>query len=210
MKAVLNVIDILSGRLLAAIMIPLLYISMLLFALAMPVWLSLSVFEYQSGLDDLDSLEALLLLLLSAVSIRFFWRSQQQRMGVWWQLKRFIFVVGFVSLVYCCIGFFSYVFILYEEGQINQSDLVGLDDLEFFAVGVVLFFSIFAAAPLPPLFNKKLAVDSDDEGKVDEPPSFEKDTFLSDSVSDAPLPESDAWGQVKEPESHNPPDYKGL
>lgn len=210
MKAVLNVIDILSGRLLAVIMIPLLYISMLLFALAMPVWLSLNVFEYQSGLDDLDSLEALLLLLLSAVSIRFFWRSQQQGMSIWWQLRRFIFVLGIVSLIYCFIGFSLYGFILYKEGQIIQSDVVGSDDIEFFVVGAVLFFSIFAAAPLPPLFNKKLAVDADGEGKALGALSSEQDTFSADAVSDAQDLKTDPWGHIKEPESRNPTNYKGV
>ena len=73
-----------------------------------------------------------------------------------------------------------------------------------------MFFSIFAAAPLPPLFNKKLAVDADGEGKALGALSSEQDTFSADAVSDAQDLKTDPWGHIKEPESRNPTNYKGV
>lgn len=155
MKLFLNHFDIWLGRLVAALMLPLLYLC--LFALSVLIFygLGIRIFEYDAGLSDVDRLEMLLLSLLLLTSYRLFWRGRQQGWSYWRLSKRFFFVTGVVTLVDVLAFTIIVVVLLNKEGEVQANFLYQYHDAQLFFSGVLLVLALYAAGPLPRLFKDK-------------------------------------------------------
>jgi len=192
MKLFLNQLDIWLGRLVAALMYPLLYLIFLALSLLMFVGIGADIFEYDAGLSDVDRLEMLLLSLLLLASFRMFYRGRQQHWSYWRLLKRFFFVTGTVALINSLVFSLMISGLLIEQGEVRVNILYQYEDANFFITGAILVLALYAAAPLPPLFKAKQAeneVLTDKPSKTDNPNeaiSGRGEGFTYNDVSEQP------------------------
>lgn len=172
MKLFLNKLDIWLGRLVAALMLPLLYLSFFALSAFMLFVIGIGIFEYEIGLSDVDRLEFLLISLMLLTTYRLFYRGRKLSWSFWRLLKRFCFVTAIVILIdFFIFGLFMSV-VLFEKGVVQASVLYQYQDAQFFILGAILVLALYAAAPLPPLFKAKQAKNealTDKPSKADNP-----------------------------------------
>jgi len=183
MKVFLSQVDLWLGRLIAAIMLPILYLTFAVLSVFMVFVIGLGIFEYEIGLSDVDRLEFLLICLVVLTSYRLFYRGRKLDWSYWRLLKRFCFVTAVVILIDFFIFGLVVVIVLYEKGKVMAGTFYQYQDVQFFAVGAVLVLALYAAAPLPSLFKPKQALE-ESEQKAEDERSNETQSNPADEVVD--------------------------
>lgn len=177
MKLLFSQVDLWLGRLVAAVMVPLLYLCIFAFSLLMFFAIGFGIFEYEIGLADVDRLEFLLVTLVLFTSYRLFYRGRKEGWDYWRLIKRFSFVTAIVILIDVFIFNLILTVLLVEKGKVMVATLYQYQDAQFFIAGGVLVLALYAAAPLPPLFKSKVVPNESGEEvpEVDVAEQEEKD-----------------------------------
>lgn len=183
MKVFLSQVDLWLGRIVAAIMFPLLYLCFAVLSAFMLFVIGLGIFEYEIELSDVDRLEFLLISLVLLTSYRLFYRGRQLGWSYWRLLKRFCFVTAVVILIDFFIFGLVVAIVLYEKGKVMAGTFYQYQDAQFFSVGAVLVLALYAAAPLPSLFKPK-KLPEDCEQKAEDELSNETQGNTVDEVVD--------------------------
>lgn len=183
MKLFLNHLDIWLGRLVVALMLPLLYLSFLALSLLMLYVISVSIFEYGAGFSDVDRLEILLMSLLILASYRLFYRGRQQHWSYWRLLKRFFFATATVTLMDTFVFNVIISMLLRENGKVLMNDLHQFTDTHLFISGAILVLALYAAAPLPPLFKGKQVENELPVAKADNADKTDKSDMADETIS---------------------------
>ncbi|WP_028112880.1 hypothetical protein [Ferrimonas kyonanensis] len=195
MKSILNTLDVLLGHLVAGGMTLVLYFCLAVVAIVSLVAIPGTFFEYASGISDLDLSEIGVLLLLGLVTWRFFSRGKSQYWTPWQLICRFVHVVAVSVMVMAFILFGVMVRVLWMQGTLQLSDFARAQELVTFAANLIIIITVYAATPLPPVFNK---------GKGRDPvASAEPD--MVDSVDDLNRTADNAGGVLSKLKSLNFP-----
>ena len=132
MRSLIGQVDLWLGRIVTAIMLPLLYLSFAALSAFMLFVIGLGIFEYEIGLSDVDRLEFLLISLVLLTSYRLFYRGRQLGWSYWRLLKRFCFVTAVVILIDFFIFGLVVAIVLYEKGKVMAGTFYQYQDAQFF------------------------------------------------------------------------------
>ena len=148
-KNVFTYVDLFFGYLTSALMRVILYglsaictLSAVLFVLVVP-------FEGNFDLNELDTLELLVLAFFVLVSVRFFKRRKQEGITLWSRIKSYCSVSIFLSLLALALGCIALVIALDKERELGASDLTLSLELTYFTFSMAYILTLYAFTPLP-------------------------------------------------------------
>jgi hypothetical protein len=159
MKSMLNTLDILLGHLAAGIMTFLLYLSLGAVAIFSLIGIPFFFFEETAGISELDVMELGLLIMLVGVIWRFY-RRGSQLYWTWWQMiRRFVFAISSVILLFTLVVHLAMLIELTEKGRLEIEFINRYEEFESFMLALCINLAIYAATPLPKLWQKKESSD---------------------------------------------------
>jgi hypothetical protein len=157
-KKILTSIDLFFGYLAFALMKTLLYvfsfilcISSVLDILTTPFYDESSYDEFSFSLNELDNLEALVILVFTFVTVRFFRHSKAEGVTLWLCLKSYVFVSAVSVLFSATIYLLVIMYVTIDRGEIGSSVFDENSDLQYFSNATFLLLVLYAFAPLPKL-----------------------------------------------------------
>ncbi|RBO83479.1 hypothetical protein [Marinomonas aquiplantarum] len=157
-KKVLTSIDSFFGFLASVLMRVLLYVFSfivcvltVLDVLTTPFYDESSDAIFSFSLNELDNLEAVVILTFIFVTVRFFRRSKAEGVTLWPCLKSYVFVsavsVAFSSIIYLLV----LMLVMFDRGEISLSVFDEHSDLQYFSNAIFTMLALYAFAPLPKL-----------------------------------------------------------
>jgi len=96
---------------------------------------------FSFSLNELDNLEALVILVFIFVTVRFFKRSKAEGVTLWLRSKSYVFVSAVSVMFSFAIYVFVIMLVMIDRGVINPSVFYENSDLEYFST---VIFSILA------------------------------------------------------------------
>ena len=190
MKSVLNTIDIILGHFAAGIMTFLLYLSLGIITALSLIAIPASFFEYSSGINELDLAEIGSLVLLCLVIWRFYRRATQINWTRWQMTRRFVFAVSTVVLLASFIELIAMWMGLYEKGLLKAGFLFRNEEIETFALYLLIILTIYAATPLLPFYKESKDLTLSAPSSIKEP--------TPESMSESDATQSTDTGDVEE------------
>jgi hypothetical protein len=186
MKSMLNTLDILLGHLAAGIMAFLLYLSLGAVAILSLISIPIDFFEYGAGISELDLAEIGVFTCLCIVIWRFYRRGSQLHWTWWQMLRRFVYAVSSMALLTLFIGFFVVLMELMDKGWVEIEFISRYEEVGTYVSSLLIILTIYAAAPLPKLWQQKEAVDKATEPSVRASESVSESIFSSPEFSAEP------------------------
>ncbi|WP_434953184.1 hypothetical protein ACRWQL_09100 [Shewanella sp. HL-SH4] len=184
MKSILNTLDIFLGHLTAGVMTFLLYLSLGVVAILTVISIPIEFFEYGTGISELDLAEIVIFTCLCIVIWRFYRRGSQLYWTRWQMLRRFVFTVSSMALL---LSFIALSVIRVEfsvNGRLDVEFFTTVNKFDTYISSLLIILVIYAAAPLPKLWQKKVTADTSDEASVKQPVN------VVEADSPKPVPES--------------------
>jgi hypothetical protein len=193
MKSILNTLDILLGHLAAGVMTFLLYLSLGVVAILTVISIPIEFFEYGTGISELDLAEIVIFTCLCIVIWRFYCRGSLLYWTWWQMLRRFVFTVSSMALLLSFIAL-SVIWVEFSDnGRLDVEFFTTVDKFDTYISSLLIIWVIYAAAPLPKLWQQKEAV-------VKAPgPSVRASENVSESIFSSPefSPEPTAQRQAE-------------
>ncbi|WP_445776777.1 hypothetical protein [Shewanella sp.] len=198
MKSILNTLDIFLGHLANGIMTFLLYLSFGAVAMLFLISIPIDFFEYGLGMSELDLTEIGIFTCLCIVIWRFYRRGSQLYWTKWQMLRRFVFTVSSMALFLSFIALSAIWVEVSERGRLDVEFFTTVDKFDTYIFSLLIILVIYAAAPLPKLWQKKVTADTSNEASVNQPvniveadsptPVSESQTFAKRQAETTPTP----------------------
>ena len=106
---------------------------------------------FSFSLNELDNLEALVILVFIFVTVRFFKRSKAEGVTLWLRSKSYVFVSAVSVMFSFAIYVFVIMLVMIDRGVINPSVFYENSDLEYFSTVIFSILALYAFTPLPQL-----------------------------------------------------------
>ncbi|WP_285163248.1 hypothetical protein [Shewanella goraebulensis] len=171
MKSILNVLDILLGHIAAGIMTFLLYLSLGVVAIFSLVSIPIDFFEYGAGISELDLAEIGLISCLCIVIWRFYRRGNQLNWTKWQMLRRFVFTVSSMALLLSSLALIGIWDEVSNKGRLELEFFTTVDKFDTYIFSILVILVIYAAAPLPKLWQKEKTEDKSTDTPIKQPDS---------------------------------------
>ncbi|MGI2040587.1 hypothetical protein ACRN9Z_21325 [Shewanella frigidimarina] len=200
MKSILNTLDIFLGHLAAGVMAFLLYVSFGAVAMLFLISIPIDFFEYGLGMSELDLTEIGIFTCLCIVIWRFYRRGSQLYWTKWQMLRRFVFTVSSMALFLSFIALSAIWVEVSEKGRLDVEFFTTVDKFDTYVFSLLIILVIYAAAPLPKLWQKKVTADTSNEASVNQ--------SVNVVEADSPMPASESQTFAKrqaEATSTSPP-----
>lgn len=186
MLKILDKLSLIFGHVTRAFTIGVFFIVTTVIAASSYAFLVSAPFEYSYGQDDLALADLTVLALLALASWRYFHRGRQSQTTFWALLKRFAFILTFVTLLLLsALGVLASIASV-EPELARQQFVPGAGDLLLYGIFCVFIIAIYGATPLPALSSradvgqKRSSVQQDEENVSDyvatEPPTLNPST----------------------------------
>lgn len=155
MNSLLNILDMLLGKFLSAIIYGLMCV--ILFTIAAVSLFSIPIifFEDTFAISELDIIEIGMVITLIATIWRFFKRGRMLQLSWWKLIKRLVFVLAITGLIAALIEYLALILELEEKGRVGSEFLNVNSDLINFYESIAVILAIYAGTPLPEIWNKQ-------------------------------------------------------
>lgn len=151
MLQLFNKLSLVFGHLTRFLSLGIFFIATAAIAVSSYVLLVSAPFEYSYGQDDIALADLIALALLALATWRYFRRGRESQTPLWPLLKRFAFILTFVTLLLLsALGIMASILFV-EPDLANEQLAGGADDLMLYGVFSIFIVAIYGATPLPPL-----------------------------------------------------------